>query len=105
MLVSTTYGAVSQTIKHLCDRNPALTLEEIEITFPCAHAEIVRKFEEVVSKYNEPAKPSYTGEPKPMGTDQNKRVRLAVIDTIASNPGYVVQLPCTLRSEERSRAD
>jgi len=85
--VSTTYGAVSQTIKHICDRDRGVSLHEIEITFPCPHSDIVKKFEEVVSKYNEPAKPSYTGEPKPTGRNQNNRVRLAVIDTIASNPG------------------
>jgi hypothetical protein len=76
-------------MKHICDRDTGVTLHEIELTFPLPHKEIVRRFEGVLSEYNENAKPSYTGEPKATGRNQNKRVRLAVIDTIASNPGYV----------------
>lgn len=74
-------------MKHLCDRNPGLSIETIDLTFPCSHAEILRKTEEVIKKYNEEATPSYTGESKPTGRNAHSRIRMMVLDSIASNPG------------------
>ena len=85
--VNVTYGAVAQTMKHLCDRIPGLSLEVIDLTFPCSHADVLRETEEVIKKYNVPATPSYTGEPQPTGQSPHSRVRMMVLDSIASNPG------------------
>lgn len=74
-------------MKHLCDRNPGLNLEIIEISFPCSHESIIKKTEEVLAKYNETATPSYTGESKPTGRNAHQRVRMVVVDSIASMPG------------------
>lgn len=74
-------------MKHLCDRQAGLSLEVVDLTFPCSHAEVLRKTEEVIQRYNVPATPSYTGEPKPTGQTPNSRVRMMILDSIASNPG------------------
>ncbi|KAI9633417.1 pyridoxal phosphate-dependent transferase [Dioszegia hungarica] len=86
---NTTYGAVAQTIKYLVDRNPTLSLEVISLDFPVSHAEIVKRTEEVLAKYNSPAIPNYTGQAKPTGLDVKKRIRGLVIDQIASMPGMI----------------
>lgn len=88
VVYATTYDAVSQTAKYTCDRNPQLRLEVIELTFPTTHAEIVAKTEAVFKKYNQKAKaPRGDSVPKPAAVDGKERVRMVVIDSIASNPG------------------
>lgn len=74
-------------MKHICDRNRNVKIEVIEIDFPCSHSSIVAKTEQLLSKYNELAKPSYTGESKPTGHSPHERVRMIIIDSIASMPG------------------
>lgn len=57
--------------------------------FPCYHSEIVKKTEEVLAKYNQsrtvrPYEPSTA-----IGVNSHERVRLVVIDSIASVPGVI----------------
>ncbi|ORY28005.1 pyridoxal phosphate-dependent transferase [Naematelia encephala] len=89
LIYLSTYGAVGQTMKFICDSNPGVTLEVIDVTFPCSHADVVRKTETVLAKYNKVTKPNYTGEARPEGLSSDKRVRMLVLDAIASNPGVV----------------
>jgi hypothetical protein len=63
-------------------------MEVVNINFPCPRSLVVEKTEAVLKKYNEPAVPSYTGESKPTGKG-DKRVKMVVLDAIASNPGSV----------------
>jgi hercynylcysteine S-oxide lyase len=84
---NTTYGAVNQSAKYQCDRHPNIRLESIEIVFPASHAEIIAKTEEVLKKLNKEAKPNYTGTPKPEGNVVGERVKMVIVDQIASNPG------------------
>ncbi|KAK8850714.1 hypothetical protein IAR55_004634 [Kwoniella newhampshirensis] len=86
---STTYGAVAQTLKYLADRHPNIRLETIDIHFPTSHASIVQATEDLFEKYNEVAIPNYTGQSKPNGKKPNERVRLVVVDAIASMPGVI----------------
>lgn len=77
---------MGQTIKYIADKNP-VTIERIDLRFPCSHAEVLKKTEELFSKYNALAKPDYSGENKPIGITAHSRIRMLVVDTIASNPG------------------
>jgi hypothetical protein len=74
-------------MKHLCDRIAGLKLEIIDVTFPCSYKAILEKTEEVVQRYNKPASPNYSGEARPTGQTPNERVRMVVVDSIASMPG------------------
>jgi hypothetical protein len=88
--VSTTYGAVQQMMKFYCDMHPEINLDIVDLTFPCSHEEIVRKAEEAIEKWNEPAITNYTGQPTPNPKTPDGRVRIVIVDSIASNPGYVL---------------
>jgi hypothetical protein len=85
--VSTTYGAISQMMKFTCDQHPEINLDIIDLAFPMSHDAIVKETEKALATYNEPAIPNYTGQPKAAGKTPGDRVRLVVVDSIASNPG------------------
>lgn len=74
-------------MKYYCDQNPEINLDVIELPFPLPNDVIVNRAEEALSKWNEPAKPNYTGQAQPTGKTPNDRVRLVVIDSIVSRPG------------------
>jgi hypothetical protein len=77
-----TYGAVAQMMKYICDVHP-VTIQVVDLTFPCPHSEILRKTEEVLERYNE----EQPEEGKPRGKSAKERVKMVVVDSIASNPG------------------
>ena len=77
-------------MKYVCDRNPAVFLETIDVTFPQKHADILRTTEALLQKYNNPAVPAYTGEAAASGRQPDRRIRLLVVDAIAANPGHVL---------------
>ncbi|KAI5451918.1 hypothetical protein NCC49_001219 [Naganishia albida] len=72
---STTYGAVKQTLKYICDKHEGVECVEIPLNFPETHDQIVQKTENVLKKY---------------GPGSEQRVRMVVIDSIASNPGVIM---------------
>nr|AOR51838.1 PLP-dependent aminotransferase [Phaffia rhodozyma] len=74
---STTYGPVYKALAYTADRFPSLNLNVhiIPLTFPMAHAEIVSLTESAVKKLNEQGP---------------GKVRLVLVDAIASNPGIVL---------------
>lgn len=74
---STSYGAILQSLRYTCDANPGVKLVVIPLTFPLPHAEIVRQTEDVFRKYN-----AHGGD-----AEESGRVRMVVVDGIASNPG------------------
>ena len=57
------------------------------MTFPCEPGEIVAATEQTLAKFNKVAHVNYTGQAKPEGKSSEKRVRMVVVDQIASNPG------------------
>ncbi|KAG8213125.1 pyridoxal phosphate-dependent transferase [Butyriboletus roseoflavus] len=77
---SITYGAVAQLIKYLCDTPPRPTISTFEFHFPISRDDIARNFRAHVQR---------------LVSERSERNRhgkiVAVIDTIASNPG--VSLP------------
>ncbi|GFZ51325.1 LOW QUALITY PROTEIN: hypothetical protein JCM24511_09085 [Saitozyma sp. JCM 24511] len=89
VIYSTTYGAVAQTAKYICDRHPKVDLEVVDVTFPCDHSEVLARTAEMIDKWNEPAKPHFSGQAKPAGKTAFERVRMVIVDQIASNPGVV----------------
>lgn len=58
----------------MCDKYKGVEYLEIPLNFPETHEEIVRKTEGVFKTYADAV---------------GKRVRMVVVDSIASNPGYV----------------
>lgn len=72
--VTTTYGSVSRTVDNLSHVPPHPTLSVVTLNFPTTHAEIIKVFKEHIQA--NPAK-------------VNKK-RVAVIDSIASNPGVTL---------------
>jgi hypothetical protein len=76
-------------MKYVCDRNPGVSLEIINLTFPCEKLDIIKRTEEVIQRWNEVPKPHHSGQAKPAGKGPHERVRMVVADQIASNPGYV----------------
>jgi len=72
--VTTTYGSVSRTVDNLSHVPPHPTLSSVTLNFPTTHADIIKVFKEHVQA--NPAKP-------------NKK-RVAVIDSIVSNPGVTL---------------
>ncbi|WVQ86188.1 hypothetical protein IAT38_008356 [Cryptococcus sp. DSM 104549] len=89
VIYSTTYGAIGQMAKYFADTNPSIKLEVIPLTFPCSHASIVQATNDLLDQYNVIAKPNYTGQSKPCGKTSKERVRMLIVDAIASNPGVV----------------
>ena len=73
-LVSTTYRGVLRTAEYLSDIPPHPTLKVVPLALPLSHAEIIDKFK-LFLKEN-PAAPN--------------RRRVAVIDSIVSNPGVLL---------------
>ena len=73
---STSYGAILQTLRALCDSHTRinLTVVVIPLTFPTSHAEIVRLTEQAIVA---------NGGVK----TKRGRVRMVIADGIASNPG------------------
>jgi hypothetical protein len=89
-IVSTTYGAVQQMMKFYCDMNPEINLDIINLTFPCSHQTIINQTEELLGQWNEVNPTEDDGQHTPKGKKEGGRVRLVVVDSIASNPGYVL---------------
>ncbi|WWD20884.1 hypothetical protein CI109_105361 [Kwoniella shandongensis] len=86
---ATTYGAVAQTLKYLADTHPNIRVETINVNFPTSHASIVQATDDLLGKYNEVAGPNYTGQSKATGKKPDERVKLVLVDAIASNPGVI----------------
>ncbi|RSH95101.1 hypothetical protein EHS25_000187 [Saitozyma podzolica] len=87
---SHTYPAISQTLKHICDRYPGVSLEIIKVTFPCAANDIIDKTAEILSTYNLPLQQQRNCiTMAPQGRNLSQRVRLLVTDTISSTPGVI----------------
>lgn len=89
VVYASTYNAVSQMMKHLCDRYPKIRLEIIICTFPCLHADIVKATEDVLAKHNKPAAQSGSTPLRAEGVKADERVRMVVVDSIASVPGVL----------------
>jgi hypothetical protein len=87
-IVSTTYGAVQQMMKFYCDMNPEINLDIINLTFPCSHGTIINQTEEHLGQWNEVNPTEEDEQHIPKGKKEEGRVRLVVVDSIASNPGY-----------------
>ncbi|KAF8159185.1 pyridoxal phosphate-dependent transferase [Crassisporium funariophilum] len=71
---TTTYGSVSRTVQNLSDCSPFPSVCEIPLNFPMTHAEVLESFKEHLKLH-------------PAGA--NKK-RVAVIDSIVSNPGVLL---------------
>jgi len=93
--VSTTYGAVQQMMKFYCDMNPEINLDIVNLTFPCSHDTIIKQTEVHLAKWNDVSPTEGDGQHNPKGRGPG-RVRLVVVDPIASNPGYVGRTPPSL---------
>lgn len=96
MIVSTTYGAVQQMMKFYCDMIPEINLDIINLTFPCSHQTIVNQTEELLGQWNEVNPTQGDGSHAPKGKKDEGRVRLVVVDSIASNPGYATSFSSSL---------
>ncbi|KIJ57817.1 hypothetical protein HYDPIDRAFT_184262 [Hydnomerulius pinastri MD-312] len=72
-----TYGAVTQLIKYLNDIPPHPTISTFELQFPISNEEVVNRFQAHVQKLVR------------SGSRRNRKI-VAVIDTIASNPGVAL---------------
>ena len=68
-------------------------MEVIDVTFPCAMSVVVEATETMLDRYNTIVEPSSTNHtaPSATGKSKDKRVRMVVVDSIASNPGSVAQ--------------
>ena len=95
-------------MKSYCDMNPEINLDIINLTFPCSHETIINQTEELLGQWNEVNPTEGDEQPSPKGKTETEegRVRLVVVDSIASNPGYappffVAQLPLFSREEVR----
>ena len=86
---STSYNALAQTMKYICDRHDDVTIEHVDLTFPCPHSEVIAKTEAMLEKYNHATGPRHAFNGHPEGKSHDKRVRMVLVDTIASNPGLV----------------
>jgi hypothetical protein len=73
-------------MKHVCDTQP-VTIQVVNLTFPCSHASIIQKTREMLEKYNEAVDPEQSGDACATGKQTNQRVRMVIVDTVASNPG------------------
>lgn len=74
-------------MKYYCDANPQINLDILPLPFPLPNDIIVERAEEALSRWNKPAIPNYTGQAQPTGKEVGSRVRLVIVDSIASNPG------------------
>ncbi|KAH7884330.1 pyridoxal phosphate-dependent transferase [Phlebopus sp. FC_14] len=75
---TTTYGSVTQTLKYLADIPPHPTISTFNLQFPTTHAAIIDSFREHIRKV--------------IAENPNNGGRkiIAVIDSIASNPGVLL---------------
>ena len=83
---STTYGAIGQMVKCVCDRHPGVSIEVIEVKFPCPKSVVVKDTESLLKKYNGSAVPGHAGASM-SAVKAEKRVKMVVVDAISSNPG------------------
>jgi hypothetical protein len=67
--------------------HPEIHLDIIDLVFPMTHDSIVDKTQQALAKWNEKATVNYTGHPTPTGKKPDGRVKMVVMDSIASNPG------------------
>lgn len=92
---TTTYHAVSRTIRYLSDRSesPRPTPASVAITFPTTHAQIIDSFRAKINDIKR-ANPNvdYSDTPPDAAGAHNPRGNkiVAVIDSITSNPGMVL---------------
>jgi len=86
-------------MKFYCDMNPEINLDIINLTFPCSHQTIITQTEEVLGQWNEVNPTEGDGQHVPKGKKEEGRVRLVVVDSIASNPGYVLSFLPSFRTE------
>lgn len=84
---NTTYGAIAQSVKYLCDRHPAISMRVIQLDMPVTHQSIIDTTAAALKELNQLAIPNYTGRPKARGIDVGERVRMVLMDHIASVPG------------------
>ncbi|KAH7884325.1 pyridoxal phosphate-dependent transferase [Phlebopus sp. FC_14] len=75
---TTTYGSVTQTLKYLADIPPHPTISTFNLQFPTTHAAIIDSFREHIQ--------NVTAE----NPNNGDRKIIAVIDSIASNPGVLL---------------
>lgn len=94
---SITYGAVQQTMKHICDKYPGVKYVEVPVRFPeMSHADVVRATEQALDDHG--------------GKDSSSSRKVVVIDSIASVPAVrmpwraIVQL-CASRPNTLSIVD
>jgi hypothetical protein len=85
-------------MKFYCDMNPEINLDIINLTFPCSHQTIINQTEELLSQWNEVNPTEGDGAHTPKGKKEGGRVKMVVVDSIASNPGYAPFLLCFLSS-------
>lgn len=74
-------------MKYYTDSNPQINLDTVHLAFPLPNDVVVSRAEEAISHWNDPAIPNYTGQSQPTGKEVGGRVRLVVVDSIASMPG------------------
>lgn len=87
LVYASTYNAVSQMMKHVCDTHP-VRLEVVNVTFPCLHSGIVDATEAMLKKYNKPTGRASGGDGPAQAEGVGKeRIRVVVVDSIASVPG------------------
>lgn len=75
---NTTYGSISRTVQSLSDTRPHPTVSHFSLLFPTSHAEIIARFHEHIRSL-----------PR-THADGTSRRRVAVIDSIVSNPGVLL---------------
>ena len=107
---TTTYGAVSNTIRYLTDRSkqPRPSTLTIVYNFPLTHAEIIELFRAKIKETKQlyadvqftdvpPLSPGYDRDP----TEKKNKI-VAVIDSITSNPGVLLPWKemCSIAREE-----
>lgn len=83
---SITYGAIGQMVKCICDCHPGVSIEVIEVNFPCPKSVVVKDTESLLKKYNGNAVPDHVGDSR-AASKAEKRVKMVVVDAISSNPG------------------
>lgn len=86
---ASTYNAVSQMVKHIADKYEGVRIEIVDVAFPCLHSEIVEATEKALATYNKPTGLSRGGETAAVarGVNEKERIKLVVVDSIASAPG------------------
>lgn len=90
LVYASTYNAVSQMMKHICDKYKGVRIEIVDTPFPCLHSEIVDATEAALAKYNAPTGLTRGAEAPAVARGLGaERVRLVVVDSIASAPGVL----------------